>query len=104
MGYVVFKGFLSFLTKEIFCFFTPFAFELPAVWGPPLPWSDLIIIPVCSNNCKEGGGVLMIWQRRFGHPLSTEFHLLAKKCIFDSSQGSSQVQNTSFTGLRTCGL
>lgn len=85
MGYVVCKGFLSFLTMEFFCFFTPFAFELLAMWGPSLPWSDLIIIPVCSNNCKEGRGVLMIWQRRFGHPLSIECRRLAKKCIFNSS-------------------
>lgn len=43
----------------------------------------------------------MIWQGGFGHLLCTEFHLLAKNCVLNSSQGSSWIQNTSFTGLRT---
>lgn len=74
-GIVVFKSFLDFLTMEFFCFFTPFVFELLAMRSPSLPWSDLIIIPVCGNPCKERRGALMIWQRRFSHLFSTEFHL-----------------------------
>lgn len=81
MGYVVFKGFLSFLTTEFFCFLTPFAFELLAMQGPSLSWSGLIIFPLCSNPWKEGRGVLMIWQQRLGHPLSTEFHCQTKMCF-----------------------
>lgn len=95
MGCVGFRDFLSSLTMELFYFFAPFAFELLAMWGPSLPWSDLVIIPVYT--CKEGTGVLMIWQQRLGHHLSTEFHLT--KCIFNSSQGCFQVKNTSFTVL-----
>lgn len=81
------QGLSLLFNNGVFRFFTPFAFELLAMWMLSLPWSDLIMTPVCSNPCKEGRGVLKIWQQRFGCLLSTEFHLLAKKCLFEFLSG-----------------
>lgn len=86
----------------IFLFHSPFVFHLLAIWNPSLPWSDLIIIPVCSNPWKKGRGVLMtmeVWP-----PFVYRIPSYCKKCVFSSTQGSSQMQNTSqntFTGLQT---
>lgn len=98
MGCVVFRGFLSSLTMEFFYFFAQFAFKLLEMWGTSLRWSDLVIIPVCSNTCREGTGVLMIGSRGLA-TLCLQNFILQKKCIFNSSQECSQIQNTSFTGL-----
>lgn len=42
----------------------------------------------------------MTWQWRSGYPLPTEFCLLARNCITNSSQGTSWIQNRSSTVLQ----